>query len=116
MNRIRTALRKLPPSAVIKLLRKVFSLPAPAARLILNDITRARKEHKPWIHKIPKNDDWSGCWIGENVSKLDPEGLTQRINEADIVFFYVHGKYPWHSSHVANILFFFCFFVFVFLL
>ncbi|KAI8881197.1 alpha/beta-hydrolase [Backusella circina FSU 941] len=90
-NTVSKTLRKMPPSAVIKILRKVFSLPAPAARLILNDITRARKEHKPWIHKIPKNDDWSGCWIGENVSKLDADGLTQRINDADIVFFYVHG-------------------------
>lgn len=95
MNSIRAKLRKLPPKAVIKLLRKVFSLPAPAARLILNDITRARKCHLPWIHRVKlnphQNQDWSGCWIGENVQKLDEQALLKRIHEADIILFYVHG-------------------------
>ncbi|KAI8639255.1 Alpha/Beta hydrolase protein [Parasitella parasitica] len=95
MNSIRAKLRKLPPTAVIKLLRKVFSLPAPAARLILNDVTRARKCHLPWIHRVKlnphQNQDWSGCWIGENVEKLDEQALLQRIYEADIILFYVHG-------------------------
>ncbi|GAN02724.1 alpha/beta hydrolase fold domain containing protein [Mucor ambiguus] len=95
MNSIRARLRKLPPKAVIKLLRKVFSLPAPAARMILNDITRARKCHLPWIHRVKLNphqsQDWSGCWIGENVQKLDEQALLKRIQEADIILFYVHG-------------------------
>ncbi|KAG0168954.1 hypothetical protein DFQ28_011389 [Apophysomyces sp. BC1034] len=91
MNGFRTALRKLPPSTTVKILRKVFSLPAPAARLILNDVTRPRKSHRTWIHKVPWNKEWSGCWIGENVSKLDATALQQRIDQADIVFFNVHG-------------------------
>lgn len=92
MDSIRTALRRLPPSTVIKVLRKVFAYPAPAARIILNDITRPRKEHRPWIHKVPWNQAWSGCWIGENVNKLDDIALRRRIAQADIVFFNVHGK------------------------
>lgn len=96
MNSIRAKLRKLPPKAVIKLLRKVFSLPAPAARMILNDITRARKCHLPWIHRVKLNphqsQDWSGCWIGDNVQKLDEQALLKRIHDADIILFYVHGK------------------------
>ncbi|CEP19627.1 hypothetical protein [Parasitella parasitica] len=95
MNSIRAKLRKLPPAAVIKLLRKIFSLPAPAARLILNDVTRARTCHLPWIHRVKlnphQNQDWSGCWIGENVEKLDEPALLQRIYEADVILFYVHG-------------------------
>ncbi|KAG2230882.1 hypothetical protein INT48_003045, partial [Thamnidium elegans] len=92
MNQIRVALSKLPPGATIKLLRKVFSLPAPAARLILDDITKPLKSHKSWIHKVPWNGEWSGCWIGEDVKKLDKETLLKRINDCDIVLFNVHGK------------------------
>lgn len=92
MNQIRVALNKLPPGATIKILRKVFSLPAPAARLILDDVTRPLKSHKPWIHKVPWNGEWSGCWIGEDVKKLDKETLSKRINDCDIVLFNVHGK------------------------
>ncbi|KAJ8656268.1 hypothetical protein O0I10_008062 [Lichtheimia ornata] len=91
MDSIRKNLRKLPPGAVIKVLRKVFAYPAPAARMILNDITRPRKSHKPWIHKVPWNQAWSGCWIGEQVYKLDEIALKRRIDQADIIFFNVHG-------------------------
>lgn len=92
MDSIRKGLRKLPPGAVIKVLRKVFAYPAPAARMILNDITRPRNSHKPWIHKVPWNQEWSGCWIGEKVSKLDEIALRRRIAQADIIFFNVHGN------------------------
>ncbi|KAJ2961171.1 hypothetical protein NQZ79_g3475 [Umbelopsis isabellina] len=91
MEGIRKALRKMPPSTTIKVLRKVFAMPAPAARLILNDVTRARKEHKPWIKKVTWNLEWKGCWIGEDVSNLDEGAIRQRIDEADVVFFNVHG-------------------------
>jgi hypothetical protein len=93
MNQLRVALNKLPPGATIKILRKVFSLPAPAARLILNDVTKPRSSHKSWIHKVPWNNEWSGCWIGENVRKLDQTSLLNRISDCDIIFFNVHGKY-----------------------
>ncbi|KAI9474092.1 MAG: Alpha/Beta hydrolase protein [Benjaminiella poitrasii] len=95
MNSVRAQIRKLPPKAVIKLLRKVFALPAPAARLILNDVTRARKPHLSWIHRVKSDrhqqQDWTGCWIGENIQKLDEQGLSKRIRDADIILFYVHG-------------------------
>ncbi|KAI9494964.1 Alpha/Beta hydrolase protein [Zychaea mexicana] len=91
MDGIRKQLRRLPPAAVIKVLRKVFAYPAPAARMILNDITRPRKTHKPWIHKVSWNNAWSGCWIGEQVHKLDAIALQRRIDQADIIFFNVHG-------------------------
>ncbi|KAI9254227.1 Alpha/Beta hydrolase protein [Sporodiniella umbellata] len=91
MNSLRGALNKIPASTTIKLLKKVFSLPAPAARLILNDVTKPRSSHKPWIHKVPWNNEWSGCWIGENINGLSGEDLNKRIYEADIVLFNVHG-------------------------
>lgn len=91
MNQLRVALNKLPPGATIKILRKVFSLPSPAARLLLHDITKPRASHKPWIHKVPWNGEWSGCWIGENVRKMDKASLMKRINDCDIVLFNVHG-------------------------
>ncbi|KAI8146568.1 Alpha/Beta hydrolase protein [Fennellomyces sp. T-0311] len=91
MDSIRKSLRRLPPGAVIKVLRKVFAYPAPAARMILNDITRPRKAHKSWIHKVPWNNVWSGCWIGEQVNKLDQIALQRRIDQADVIFFNVHG-------------------------
>lgn len=93
MNQLRVALNKLPPGATIKILRKVFSLPSPAARLLLHDITKPRSSHKPWIHKVPWNGEWSGCWVGENVRKLDKASLLKRINDCDIVLFNVHGIY-----------------------
>ncbi|CEP18970.1 hypothetical protein [Parasitella parasitica] len=91
MNQLRVALHKLPPGATIKILRKVYSLPSPAARLLLHDLTKPRSSHKPWIHKVPWNGEWSGCWIGENVRKLDNASLMKRIDECDIVLFNVHG-------------------------
>ncbi|KAI9481662.1 MAG: Alpha/Beta hydrolase protein [Benjaminiella poitrasii] len=91
MNQLRVALNKMPPGATIKILRKVFSLPSPASRLILNDITKPRSKHKSWIHKVPWNDEWSGCWIGENVRKLDKQALLKRIHDSDLVLFNVHG-------------------------
>ncbi|RCH95512.1 hypothetical protein CU098_006087 [Rhizopus stolonifer] len=91
MNQIRVALNKLPPGPTINILRKVFSMPSPVARLILNDITKPRSSHKPWIHKVTGNNEWSGCWIGENIKHLDQASLMKRINESDIVFFNVHG-------------------------
>lgn len=97
MNSVRASIRKLPPSASIKILKKVFSLPAPAARLILNDVTRARKSHRPWIHNVKLDptqaQDWSGCWIGEKIHDLNNEGLMKRVYDADIVLFYVHGMW-----------------------
>lgn len=92
MNQVRVALNKLPPGATIKILRKVYNLPTSAARLILKDVTKPRSGHKPWIYKEPPNSDWSGVWIGENVRKLDRASLMKRINDADLVFFYVHGN------------------------
>jgi hypothetical protein len=77
-------------------LKKVFSLPAGAARLILNDVTRARKSHRPWIHRVKldkssNHQDWSGCWIGQDIHHLKEEALAKRIYDADIILFYVHG-------------------------
>ncbi|KAI8380566.1 Alpha/Beta hydrolase protein [Choanephora cucurbitarum] len=95
MNSIRSKLRKLPPKAVVKVLKKVFAMPAPAARLILNEITRDRTCHRPWIQRVkldPKvQQDWSGCWIGHQIHDLDKDALMKRVYEADVVLFYVHG-------------------------
>ncbi|RCH98835.1 hypothetical protein CU097_014223 [Rhizopus azygosporus] len=91
MNSLRSAFNKIPSGTTIKLLKKVFSLPAPAARLILNDITKPRSSHKPWIRKVAWNNEWSGCWLGENVSQLDEESLSKRIYNADVILFNVHG-------------------------
>lgn len=91
MNQIRVALNKLPPAATINILRKVFALPAPAARLILNDVTKPLSAHKPWIHKVSWNGEWSGCWIGENIKHLDQDSLLKRIHGCDIILFNVHG-------------------------
>ncbi|KAI8079615.1 Alpha/Beta hydrolase protein [Gilbertella persicaria] len=87
MNSVRSSIRKLPPKAVIKILRKVFSLPAPAARFILNEITKARPCHQSWIYRV-KEHDWSGCWIGQDIENQD---VFKRVQEADVVLFYVHG-------------------------
>ncbi|KAI8068468.1 alpha/beta hydrolase fold-domain-containing protein [Gongronella butleri] len=81
----------MPPKATIQILRKVFALPAPAARLLLDDITKPRKAHKSWYKKVKWNGEWSGCWIGENIQKVDDQGLADRIAKADIVIFNVHG-------------------------
>ncbi|ORZ21312.1 alpha/beta hydrolase fold-domain-containing protein [Absidia repens] len=83
--------RRLPPKATIKILRKVFALPAPAARLLLDDITKPRKSHRSWYKKVPWNQEWTGCWIGENIQKVDEKGLSERIEKADIILFNVHG-------------------------
>ncbi|KAI7871836.1 alpha/beta hydrolase fold-domain-containing protein [Spinellus fusiger] len=92
MNGLRSAIRKkVPSSTAIKLLRRVFALPAPAARLILNDITRPRKSHKPWIWRVLKHPAWSGCWIGDGIHGLSEGQLHSRIEAADVIIFNVHG-------------------------
>lgn len=91
MNSLRGALNKIPPGTTIHILRKTFSLPVSAARLILNDLAKPRSSHKPWIKKVAWNNEWSGCWIGEDVNRLDNEELYKRIQDADIVIFNVHG-------------------------
>ncbi|KAI9302126.1 Alpha/Beta hydrolase protein [Cunninghamella echinulata] len=92
MDAIRqTVRRRMPPKAAIKLLRTVFSLPAPAARLLLDDITKPRKSHRSWYKKVPWNQEWTGCWIGENIQHVDEKGLSDRIERADIIIFNVHG-------------------------
>ncbi len=91
MNSLRSAFNKIPAGTTVKILKKVFSLPAPAARLILNDVTKPRSSHKPWIKKVSWNNEWSGCWIGEDVNRLNNEELYKRIQDADIVIFNVHG-------------------------
>ncbi|CAO3607375.1 unnamed protein product [Cunninghamella echinulata] len=37
------------------------------------------------------NKEWSGCWIGEKVSKLTEEKLYERIENADVIIFNIHG-------------------------
>ncbi|KAG1457222.1 hypothetical protein G6F55_006060 [Rhizopus delemar] len=91
MNSLRGALNKIPPGTTIHILRKTFSLPVSAARLILNDLAKPRSSHKPWIKKVAWNNEWSGCWIGEDVNRLDNEELYKRIQDADIVIFNLIG-------------------------
>ncbi|KAG1171367.1 hypothetical protein G6F70_007063 [Rhizopus microsporus] len=71
----------------------MFTLPAPAARLILNDIIKPKKIHKQWIYRVRRreNKGWFGCWIGDNLHKLDSVSLLKRVHEADVILFYVHG-------------------------
>ncbi|ORX47145.1 alpha/beta-hydrolase [Hesseltinella vesiculosa] len=90
MQSVRSALRKLPPSTVIKVLRKAFAMPAKPARLLLDDITKPRSSHKPYIRKV-KSLEWNGCWIGEKVAGMDEMRLLERIERADVIIFNVHG-------------------------
>ncbi|KAI8067933.1 Alpha/Beta hydrolase protein [Gongronella butleri] len=90
MDSVRTALKKLPPSTVIKVLRKTFAMPAKPARLLLDDITKPRSCHKPYIRKV-KSPEWNGCWIGEKVANLDDMQIMERVERADVVIFNVHG-------------------------
>lgn len=92
MKRLGTAIRKVPPGVAIKILRRGFVLPAPAARLLFKDILRPEGWHRKWIHKVKNSKGWWGCWIGENVHKLDRSAMMERVAQADIVFFHVHGK------------------------
>ncbi|KAI8150166.1 Alpha/Beta hydrolase protein [Fennellomyces sp. T-0311] len=91
MKTLGNSIRRVPPAAAIKILRRGFVLPTPAARLIFKDILKPEKWHRKWIYKVPWNQSWWGGWIGENVSKLDHEGMMERVRQADIVFFNVHG-------------------------
>ncbi|KAI7876278.1 alpha/beta-hydrolase [Lichtheimia hyalospora FSU 10163] len=91
MKRLGTAIRKVPPGVAIKILRRGFVLPAPAARLLFKDILRPEGWHRKWIHKVKNSKGWWGCWIGENVHKLDRAAMMERVAQADIVFFHVHG-------------------------
>ncbi|CAO3675814.1 unnamed protein product [Rhizopus microsporus] len=93
MNDILTSARRLPQRVIIRVLKRMFTLPAPAARLILNDIIKPKKIHKQWIYRVRRreNKGWFGCWIGDNLHKLDSVSLLKRVHEADVILFYVHG-------------------------
>ena len=93
MKTLGNRLRKVPPGAAIKILRRGFLLPTPAARVLFNDILKPEKWHRKWIYKVRWNHVWWGGWIGENISKLDHDGMMNRIARADVILFHVHGKY-----------------------
>jgi hypothetical protein len=95
MNNVREKLKTLPSKAITKVLKRALTLPTPAARFFINDVTKVRKTHLPWIYKVKLDpngqQDWHGCWIAENAKNLTEDALSQRINDADLILFYVHG-------------------------
>lgn len=101
MNNVREKLKTLPSKAVTKILKRAFVLPTSAARFFVNDLTKPRKSHLPWIHKVKLDPNgpqqWHGCWIGKDVRKLSKDALLQRIHDADLILFYVHGILAYKS-------------------
>ncbi|KAI7859408.1 Alpha/Beta hydrolase protein [Circinella umbellata] len=91
MKTLGNRLRKVPPGAAVKILRRGFLLPTPAARLLFNDILKPEKWHRQWIYKVRWNQGWWGGWIGENINKLNHDGMMDRIARADVILFHVHG-------------------------
>ncbi|KAI9270450.1 Alpha/Beta hydrolase protein [Phascolomyces articulosus] len=91
MKTLGNRLRKLPPAAAVKILRRGFVLPTPAARVLFKDILKPEKWHRKWIYKVRWNQAWWGGWIGENISKLDHGGMMDRVARADVILFHVHG-------------------------
>ncbi|KAI9495293.1 Alpha/Beta hydrolase protein [Zychaea mexicana] len=91
MRTLGNSIRRVPPAAAVKILRQGFVLPTPAARVLFKDILKPEKWHRKWIYKVRWNQAWWGGWIGENISKLDHDGMMNRVARADIIFFHVHG-------------------------
>ena len=72
------------------IVRQVLLAPPSVARFAMKDLTTPANSHKKWI-KFIKAPQWRGAIIGENMRKESEAGALERLRDADIVIFEVHG-------------------------
>lgn len=91
MDSARKQVKSLTPSPVVQqLLRQAIISPSKIAKLAINDLTKPLGSQKKWIKRF-KNDKWKGVLIGENIKKDSEETALDRLKNADIVIFEIHG-------------------------
>ncbi|KAG2172698.1 hypothetical protein INT43_000045 [Umbelopsis isabellina] len=91
MDNIRQAVRGMPSQLSIPILRQILRLPAPVARIIMNELTEPLGKNQSYIKKVYEGG-WTGAWIGEGMAKLESfDQIKERVRSADVVLFNVHG-------------------------
>lgn len=67
-------------------------MPVTMARSFLGNIMAPKPDQLSYLKAVEK-PKWKGTWIGERLANIhDEKELNQRINDADIIIFYAHGK------------------------
>ncbi|KAJ2955881.1 hypothetical protein NQZ79_g8178 [Umbelopsis isabellina] len=90
MDNIRQAVRGMPSQLSIPILRHILRLPAPVARIMMNELTEPLGKNQSYIKKVYEGG-WNGAWIGEGMAKLETfDQIKERVRSADVVLFNVH--------------------------
>lgn len=94
MDDLRKVVKKTaPPTVVLQTLRTALTLPSPAAKAIIKDLTRPLGDQKRFIRKF-NNDKWKGSLIMSEMIRCDDEIAIKRLQKSDIVIFEIHGNAP----------------------
>ncbi|CAO3644915.1 unnamed protein product [Cunninghamella echinulata] len=91
MDSARKQVKALAPAPFVQqLIRQLIISPPKIAQLAINDLTKPLGSQKKWIKRF-KNNHWKGVLIGENIKKDSEETALDRLKNADIVIYEIHG-------------------------
>lgn len=92
MDIARQQIKKNTPAAIVQqTIRTLITSPAPMARVAIHDLTKPTGNQKKWIKRFD-NHHWKGAIIAPNVKKDSQETALERLKNADLVIYEVHGK------------------------
>jgi hypothetical protein len=81
-----------PAFLIAQIIQLVLSLPSILAKPAAYILTAPTKSQKEWI-KYVDHGTWKGAWIGTCMNQICGKcELLQRIKEADLIIYKVHGK------------------------
>ncbi|KAI8644119.1 Alpha/Beta hydrolase protein [Parasitella parasitica] len=92
METIRQLIKaNIPTSIMAPIIQCILSLPPSISRYLIADFTAPKKSQMSWI-KMMETPTWKGAWIGPSIAKYqDDDLLLQRIKDADMIIYKVHG-------------------------
>lgn len=75
---------------VVRFLRLVFgAMSTKTARLLINVATKPKGWQHSWMQLEPRTRSY---FVGRNISKQSKHQIKTRMQNADIVVFYIHGE------------------------
>lgn len=89
---LRQLYRTYVPICIIQwLIRTILTLPSPMARLAIYHFSKPLANQRDWI-KLIENDHWKGAIIAANAMHDSEQMALNRLVNADLVIYEVHGK------------------------
>ncbi|KAI8340209.1 Alpha/Beta hydrolase protein [Chlamydoabsidia padenii] len=91
MDIARQQIKKNAPAAIVQqTLRTLMTLPAPLARMAVQDASKPIGGQKKWIKRID-NEYWKGAIIAPDAKKDTEQSVINRVKNADLVIYEIHG-------------------------